>query len=292
MISRDLKQPRNLKQFVSGSPGKLESDPDYLIGLGARVKEVRGGMSQEEFAEAHNVHVNTLRRYESGERAPEPAFLTSLTKRFSTLNPVWLLIGQGTRVRPEILAEASEQERAAYFATSQDEEKVAFDRIVGAMSKIASPVSAQHHVAQDRVGYAYIPLYDVKAAAGRGRVVDGEQIIDALAFKEDWIRQELRTSPADLRLIYVEGDSMEPDLRAGDIILIDHTDTSARREGIYVIRMDGALLVKQLQRLPGSTVKVISRNPAYEPFTVTASEIEDTSSFAVVGRVVWACRRY
>lgn len=85
---------------------------------------------------------------------------------------------------------------------------------------------------------------------------------------------------------------MEPDLRAGDIILIDHTDTTARREGIYVIRMDNALLVKQLQRLPGGTVKVMSRNPAYEPFTVAIASLEEHNGFAVIGRVVWACRRF
>lgn len=49
---------------------------------------------------------------------------------------------------------------------------------------------------------------------------------------------------------------MQLDLRAGDIVLLDHTDTRASREGVYTIRMDGALLVKQLQRLPGGIVKV------------------------------------
>ena len=85
-------------------------------------------------------------------------------------------------------------------------------------------------VEQPRAGYAYVPLFELAAKGGAsGRVVEQERIVDVLAFKEDWIRQELRVRPGDLRLIYVEGDSMEPDLRAGDIILIDHTDTSARR---------------------------------------------------------------
>ena len=148
-------------------------------------------------------------------------------------------------------------------------------------------------VAQEpRSGYAYIPLLDVRAAAGNGALVDGENEIDVLAFKKDWIRRELHVSSDNLRLIYVEGDSMEPDLRAGDIVLLDHTDTSARREGIYVLRMDGALLVKMLQRLPGGIVKVISRNTAYESFTIMAAELEDGNGTAIVGRVVWACRRF
>ncbi len=142
-------------------------------------------------------------------------------------------------------------------------------------------------------GYSYIPLLDVRARAGAtGSIVETEQVLDVLAFKEDWIRRELRSSPGDLRLIYVEGDSMEPDLRAGDIILIDHTDTNARREGVYVVRMDGALLVKQLQRLPGGLVKAISRNPAYEPFTIEVAALEQRKDMAIIGRVVWACRRF
>jgi len=140
-------------------------------------------------------------------------------------------------------------------------------------------------------GYAHIPLYDVSArGGGSGVVVDNESVIDVLAFKEDWIRQELHTSPANLRLIYVEGDSMEPDLRAGDIILIDGTATSAKREGVYVIRMDDALIVKILQRLPGGVIKVVSRNSTYESFTVRADDHD--ANFTIVGRVVWACRRF
>jgi len=145
---------------------------------------------------------------------------------------------------------------------------------------------------QPGAGYADIPLYDVRAKGGNGgSAIDDERIVNELAFREDWIRRELRTSPANLRLIHVEGDSMEPDLRAGDIILVDHTDTTARREGIYVIRMDDALLVKVLQRLPGGLINVASRNPAYQAFTVNVADIESSPTFSIIGRVVWACRR-
>lgn len=149
----------------------------------------------------------------------------------------------------------------------------------------------QARAEQPRAGYVYLPLYDVRAAAGGGELVENEDVVDVLAFKESWIRQELHVAPTDLRLIHVVGDSMEPDLRAGDIILIDHTDSAARREGIYVVRMEDAILVKQLQRLPGGVVRVISRNQAYEPFTVPTSALNAPAGFAVIGRVVWACRR-
>ena len=107
--------------------------------------------------------------------------------------------------------------------------------------------------------YVYLPLYDVRAAAGGGAVVDREQVLDVLAFKSAWIRSELRATPADLYLIYVDGESMEPTLRPGDLILVDRS--AVTRDGIFVLRLDDGLLVKRLQRLPGNQVKVTSDNP-------------------------------
>lgn len=142
-----------------------------------------------------------------------------------------------------------------------------------------------------RAGYVYVPLYDVRAAAGHGAVAQSEGVVNELAFREDWIRSTLHVRPSDLSLVHVEGDSMEPDLRAGDIILIDHTDASARREGIYVLRMEDALLVKQVQRMPGGVLRLVSRNPAYEPILLPIPEVQPGGKVSIIGRVVWACRR-
>jgi len=146
---------------------------------------------------------------------------------------------------------------------------------------------------QPRAGYVYLPLYEgVSAQAGGGRIVESEHVGRMLAFQEDWIRQELRSAPADLGLMRIEGDSGEPDLRSGDIVLFDRTATTARHEGVYIMRMDDALLVKQLQRLPGGVVRATSRNPNYEPFTIPLTQLESSGEFAIIGRIVWACRRF
>lgn len=138
--------------------------------------------------------------------------------------------------------------------------------------------------------YAYIPLYDVRAAAGHGAVVEQERIADMLAFKREWIHMELRASPQDLYLVYVDGESMEPTLRPGDMVLVDRCQAhNVPRDGIYVIRMDDSLLVKRLQRLPGHRVRVTSDNPAYEPFDLDLNTHQE--ELAVIGRVIWAGRR-
>jgi len=160
-----------------------------------------------------------------------------------------------------------------------------------------SAAPAMHHAVHEDVtvyqkSFVSVPLYDARAAtgAGGGAVIDQEHIADVLQFSEVWIKRELRATPSDLYLIYVDGESMEPTLRSGDVILLDRRATKPDREGIYILRMDGMLLVKRLQGLPGSMIKVASDNPAYESFTVRLAEMQD-QDFAILGRVVWSGRR-
>lgn len=138
--------------------------------------------------------------------------------------------------------------------------------------------------------FAYIPLYDIQAAAGGGAEVETEEVKDFLAFKQDWIRGVLRVNPKDLRLIYVDGDSMEPTLHHGDIILLNIGNHSVVRDGIYVVRIGKAVLVKRLQILPQNKLKVKSDNEGYEPFTVDLEKLGE--EVAIIGRVVWAGRGF
>lgn len=148
-----------------------------------------------------------------------------------------------------------------------------------------------HHVDQDRAGYVAVPLYtDVRAAAGSGSLVEHEAADDALIFKEDWIRFALGARPQDLYLIRVAGDSMEPTLRSEDVILVDRRATRPDREGVYILRMNGMLLVKRLQALPGGLVRVMSDNPTFAPYEVALTDL-DGDKMAVIGRVIWTGRR-
>jgi len=137
--------------------------------------------------------------------------------------------------------------------------------------------------------FTYIPLYDIRAAAGPGALVEKEEVKDFLAFKQDWIRGVLRVNPQDLRLIYVDGDSMEPTLHHGDLILVNVGNHAVVRDGIYVVRFGQAVMVKRLQLLPGDRLKVKSDNEsAYEPFIIDLKKLGE--EVAVIGRVVWTGR--
>ena len=81
---------------------------------------------------------------------------------------------------------------------------------------------------------------------------------------------------------------MHPTLMDGDDILVDGSDAADRlRDGIYVLRAEGALLVKRVARHPASgRISIRSDNPAYPDW-----EDCDPADVSLIGRVIWAGRR-
>lgn len=164
-----------------------------------------------------------------------------------------------------------------------------------ATGKGAMMLSDKHQVADESSkygqsdAYSYIPLFDVDASAGYGRLTESEHIRGHLAFRKQFIKQELGSAEKDLALLTVTGDSMEPSLKSGDTIMIDQGKVAhIAQDGLYVLQMDGSLLVKRLQTLPGDRVRVSSDNPAYQPFEMSKAELISD----LVGRVVWTGRKF
>ncbi|AFY61862.1 S24 family peptidase [Synechococcus sp. PCC 6312] len=122
-----------------------------------------------------------------------------------------------------------------------------------------------------------------------GTFLDGEAAVDALSLDLAWVEQELKVKPQDAGVLTVRGDSMEPTLQHGDMLLFTKRLPELLFEGIYLIRCNALLMVKRLLLQPGHRVLVVSDNPAYPPFEV--SEQAELTDFAVIGRVAWTGRR-
>lgn len=128
----------------------------------------------------------------------------------------------------------------------------------------------------------------VRVSAGPGAVVGEEAGRPYFGFDERWLKALTATRADDLSIIRVEGDSMAPTLNPGDDILIDPGDCAARlRDGIYVLRIDEALVVKRIALHPvGGRVTVQSDNPAYPDWPDRS-----IGEINCIGRVIWAGRR-
>lgn len=131
--------------------------------------------------------------------------------------------------------------------------------------------------------FVLLPKYDVRAAAGGGAVIHSEQIVDYLAFKASWVYQRLGAQPKNLILLESWGDSMEPTIADGDLLLVDRSRAQVRDNAIYAFAADGNLMVKRLQRrIATGHLIVISDNPRYAP-----EELGPGVPLNVIGQVIW-----
>jgi len=137
-------------------------------------------------------------------------------------------------------------------------------------------------------GLLNIKRHPVMVSAGPGAIVTEEAGKPYFAFDERWLKALTASDPSKLSIVRVEGDSMAPTLNAGDDILVDLGDSVERlRDGIYVLRIDDALVVKRLALNPTARrVTVQSDNPAYPDWPDCS-----LADIKPIGRVIWSGRR-
>ncbi len=124
--------------------------------------------------------------------------------------------------------------------------------------------------------------------AGMGTGGTGDDDPGVVSFSRDLVERELRANPDNLLAMQAEGNSMEPDFRGGDQILVDTRRTSLAQPGAFCLFEDDGHVIKYLERVPESEpprVRVVSLNPLYEPRERLLDDIR------LIGRVIWFGRR-
>lgn len=225
----------------------ISRDPE-AVELGHRIEAARGAVSRKTLGVFLGVHENTLGKWERGETCPTAIQLVHIAKL--TKKNVEELLGL-TITRP--LPRPDEPQPVSNEAISDGET-------------------------------LHVPLFDVRAAAGHGSFDAIERVIEMRCFKEAFVRHDLGIKHNQLALVTVVGSSAEPTVHAGDVVLVDRRDTDVTVEGMHLVRVDHALMIKLLQRRPGCVV-VSSRNEAYGAFEV---QLNGGTDFEVLGRCRWA----
>ena len=137
-------------------------------------------------------------------------------------------------------------------------------------------------------GLVNVKRHPVAVSAGPGAIVTEELGKPYFGFDQRWLKALTSTPARKLSIVRVEGDSMSPTLNPGDDILVDLGDCGDRlRDGIYVLRVDDALVVKRLALNPiGRTLTVQSDNPAYPDWPDCGLD-----EILCIGRVIWSGRK-
>ncbi|ANT39873.1 CI-like repressor [Rhodovulum phage vB_RhkS_P1] len=140
--------------------------------------------------------------------------------------------------------------------------------------------------------YALVPLHDACVAAGAGSENGGEPVSCHIAFQRTFLR-DLGVTPTAARLARVAGDSMQPTLQPGDMVLIDTSRTEIRNRGrgeirrqphIYAFLEEGEARVKRIDRIDRDLYAVLSDNAAHAPEYKTGACLQEMH---IIGQVAW-----
>jgi phage repressor protein C with HTH and peptisase S24 domain len=81
---------------------------------------------------------------------------------------------------------------------------------------------------------------------------------------------------------------MEPELKEGDLALIDESKRDVLAGGVYAVGVEDTVMVKRVEKRPGALV-LRSDNPDYSPIVFSGQELE---AVCIVGKVIWIGREY
>ena len=128
---------------------------------------------------------------------------------------------------------------------------------------------------------AWVGKYGVLGSAGPGAFVDSEHVVKQIGFRRDWLRKK-GLNPAKCSVIDVHGDSMEPTLHHGAMILIDHQRNRRLENRIFAVRYDDGPLIKRLMH-DNHHWLLVSDNEEYKP-------VKWPREAVVIGQVMWTGR--
>ena len=108
---------------------------------------------------------------------------------------------------------------------------------------------------------------------------------DEIAGRID-LNRDLVKHPLATFYVRVEGDSMEPRIHSGELLVVDRM-VETKDGDIVVARLGQEFTVKRLHTEEDGGIRLVSENPSYEPIRVT-----EGMDFEVWGRVMYSIHRH
>jgi phage repressor protein C with HTH and peptisase S24 domain len=145
-----------------------------------------------------------------------------------------------------------------------------------AVEKRSRPVSFRQHLLEEKNGASVylVPLIGIKAQAGYVKGFEQTDFMDGL--EQYSLPPGVNPIGAVWRYFEIDGDSMEPTLSAGDVVLatmVPHEDWADIKDFcVYVILTGDQLLIKRLYKKSSTEWVLISDNEEVAPQKVLNTE--------------------
>ena len=133
--------------------------------------------------------------------------------------------------------------------------------------------------------FVQVPVYDAQLAAGNGARVDLDRIVERLPISRKYlVNSGIPESRATIAK--VKGDSMEPTLNDGDVVLINAGINTPVSDRVFAFDFDGDLKVKRfIKRLDGSW-RIVSDNEDKNLYADETLSNHNISKLRIIGQVV------
>lgn len=250
------------------------NDPNAIID---RLLQGAGLNKDRQLAQELGVSPQAISQARRKGKIPD-RWILQLASRYQ-LSPEWIFNGQG-QAKGAASLPGSIPSRPVNFhsplsARANQQEASSFPAKLEAAPQISVPEMS------------LIPLVEASLAAGSGSLQTGAQVQGYFAFRQDWLLR--KGNPEQMVLMKVFGDSMEPEIRQGDMVLVDQAHTQLLGHAIYAVGVNEEIYIKQVESRPGNRLLLRSFNKRYEPIEVSLhGDLAD--SVRIIGRVIWWCR--
>lgn len=121
-----------------------------------------------------------------------------------------------------------------------------------------------------------VPILNQELSAGKGVLLPDSDFIKGLISVPSYLREY----GENLAGLFVHGDSMQPTLNNGDLVICTSLGWD-NEEGLYAIRLNGNGYIKRIQVGAGK-IYISSDNPKYK----TIEESIDSECLEIIGKVV------
>ncbi|MFX0197382.1 MAG: S24 family peptidase [Candidatus Hodarchaeota archaeon] len=132
--------------------------------------------------------------------------------------------------------------------------------------------------------FRQIPKVKACLSAGGGSFEVASEVKGYYSFRTDWLSK--RGAADKMVLLGIVGNSMEPELKDGDTVLIDESQKSIIAGAVYAVGIEDTVMVKRIEKHPNKLV-LLSENKNYSPIYLQEDEIDKVR---IIGKVIWTCR--
>jgi phage repressor protein C with HTH and peptisase S24 domain len=134
--------------------------------------------------------------------------------------------------------------------------------------------------------FRQVPKVKARLCAGGGSFEVESEIEGYYSFRKDWLSR--KGAAEKMVLLDIFGNSMEPEFREGDTVLIDESQKDVLAGAVYAVGIDDTIMVKRVEKHPKGLV-LLSDNTKYKPIYM---ENEDINRVRIIGKVIWVCREF